>query len=420
LSNFIYFAPGNNFVYRPTASFWIKEAVDCAVGKVNDEGMLVHASDYLKMRVLATSMTKSPALAGDYIKGFDCREGELIAEAGSAVFNAYRRPTIELGDATLAEPFLTHVKRVFSKDGDAEQFFDYMAHRVQYPEEKPRFALLIAGDQGVGKDTAVEFCIPSIGAWNVANIEPTALDSGFNEYASSTLVRVSEAANLHDMSKWAFNERMKVLIAGSPDHASINPKYGQKYSVKLCCGVIVTTNHLLTGIYIPPDDRRYDVIESASKKEMGLLNEEMVRDYFVGLWEWFNDGGDAHVAAFLYQRDVSNFSASNGQRKTAAHKSVVSSSFSSDHWLLDVLEELNDPEVVRSDAVMAAVIRSGANEKDYVAKIAPALMRQAYFVVRNPLRKDGRWKFDGKLAVVYAKNGAENIEEKITKLKVAF
>jgi hypothetical protein len=40
--------------------------------------------------------------------------------------------------------------------------------------------------------------------------------------------------------------------------------------------------------------------------------------------------------------------------------------------------------------------------------------------VRNPLRKDGRWKFDGKLAVVYAKNGAENIEEKITKLKVAF
>ena len=36
LSNFIYFAPGNNFVYRPTASFWIKEAVDCAVGKVNE------------------------------------------------------------------------------------------------------------------------------------------------------------------------------------------------------------------------------------------------------------------------------------------------------------------------------------------------------------------------------------------------
>ena len=382
----------------------------------------MRASAWLRANVLATSMTKSPALLGDFIKGFDCREGELIAEVGSAVFNAYRRANIELGDPKAASPFVAHVKRVFSKDGDAEQFLDYMAHRVQCPEEKPRFALLIAGDQGVGKDTAVEFCVPAIGAWNVANVEPSALDSGFNEYAAATLVRVSEAANLHDMSKWAFNERMKVLIAGSPDHASINPKYGQKYSVKLHCGVIVTTNHLLSGIYIPPDDRRYDVIECATKAETGLNSDEEVRKYFTTLWDWFDDGGASHVAALLATRDIDKFSAANGQRKTSAHRAVVSSSFSSDHWLLDALDELGDPLVVRSDAIMAIATREGASEKEFAPKMQPAFSRHGYFVVRNPNRKDGRWKYDKKLATVFARTGVtqKEIEELAPKLIVAF
>ena len=421
LQNFVYFAPGNNFIYRPTASQWVKEAVDCSVGMVNHEGQLLKASDWLKQNMLATSMTKAPALAGDYIKGFDCREGELIAEVGSAVFNAYRKAVIELGDAKAASPFIEHARRVFNKDGDADQFFDYMAHRVQHPEVKPRFSLLIAGDQGVGKDTAIEFCVPAIGAWNVANIEPSILDSSFNEYAASTLIRVSEAANLHDMSKWAFNERMKVLIAGSPDHVSINPKYGQKYSVKMHCGVIVTTNHLLSGIYIPADDRRYDVIECASKIDMGLKTDDDVRDYFLKLWKWFNEEeGFSHVAAFLHERDISKFSASNSQRKTAAHRAVVSSSFSGDHWILDALDALGEPIMIRSDTIMEVLTREGANQKEFAVKLQPALLRQGYFVVRNPTRKDGRWKYGERLATVYAKIGTENVDTLLPTLKTPF
>ncbi len=419
LANFVYYAPGNNYIYRPTVSFWIKEAVDSAVGRVNHEGEIVNASEWLKLNALATSMTKSPALVGDYIKGFDCREGELVAEAGSAVFNSYRRSNIELGDASLARPFIDHCKKVFAKGTDAEQFFDYMAHRVQYPEEKPRFALLIAGDQGVGKDTAVEFCIPSIGAWNVANIEPSVLDSSFNEYVSATLVRVSEAANLQDMSKWAFNERMKVLIAGSPDNASVNPKYGQKYSVKLHCGVIITTNHLLTGIYIPPDDRRYDVIESSSKFEMGLESEEDVRKYFVALWDWFGQGGDTHVAAFLQTRDLSSFSASNGQRKTDAHRAVVGASHAADHWLIDILHELGEPQYVRYDSITSVLVREQRKEESG-SKINAAMARQNYKIIRNGTRVDGRWLIGNKAVVVFSKGGVPADKEKINSLTVAF
>lgn len=405
LGNFVFYGPGNNFIYRPTISYWIAGAVDAAVSPVNIEGKIVKASEWLKANQLCTSMTCDPAIDEDYVKGYDCRNGEVVQVGGAAMFNSYRKPTIELGDAKLASPFVEHVKRIFNKPGDADQFLNYMAHRVQKPWEKPRFALLIAGGQGVGKDTAVEFCCPAIGVWNVANIDPAAFESNFNEFAASTLVRISEAANLHEMSKWAFNERTKVLIAGSPDVCQINPKYGQKYSVRMYCGVIITTNHLASGIYIPPDDRRYDVIEAATMDEMGLLDENVRREYFIDLWEWFLAGGSSHIAAYLHERDLSGFSASNGQRKTDAHRTVVAGGMTGDQWLDDILDELGDPVGVRADWIITKAVAAGEKDADVKRKLGNAIGRVGYTLFKNKAIKDGRWKINGKKVTVYVKQG---------------
>jgi Bifunctional DNA primase/polymerase, N-terminal/Family of unknown function (DUF5906) len=405
LGNFVFYGPGNNFIYRPTISYWIAGAVDAAVSPVNIEGKIVKASEWLKANQLCTSMTCDPAIDEDYVKGYDCRNGEVVQVGGAAMFNSYRKPTIELGDAKLASPFVEHVKRIFNKPGDADQFLNYMAHRVQKPWEKPRFALLIAGGQGVGKDTAVEFCCPAIGVWNVANIDPAAFESNFNEFAASTLVRISEAANLHEMSKWAFNERTKVLIAGSPDVCQINPKYGQKYSVRMYCGVIITTNHLASGIYIPPDDRRYDVIEAATMDEMGLLDENVRREYFIDLWEWFLAGGSSHIAAYLHERDLTNFSASNGQRKTDAHRTVVAGGMTGDQWLDDILDELGDPVGVRADWIITKAVAAGEKDADVKRKLGNAIGRVGYTLFKNKAIKDGRWKIGGKKVTVYVKQG---------------
>lgn len=405
VGNYVFYGPGNNFIYRPTNDFWMAAAVDAAVSPINENGKIVDASQWLKNNALVTSMTVAPQLDDDYVKGCDCRDGEIVKSNGAALFNAYRRPTVELGVATHAKPFLEHVRRVFSKHGDADQFLDYMAHRVQKPWEKPRFALLIAGGQGVGKDTALEFVSPALGAWNVANVEPSAFDQTYNEFAAATLVRINEAANLHDMNKWAFNERTKVLIAGSPDFVTVNPKYGKKYSVKMHCGVVLTTNHLSNGIYIPEDDRRYDVIECATMKEMDLEDEKARRAYFSELWEWFYEGGDTHVAAFLHERDITNFNPNNGQRKTDAHKTVVAGGMRGDSWIDDILEELGRPDAVRSDWILAKAEANG--EKDAKTKINNALARSGYNMLRSTM-KDGRWKFGNKKHVVYVKAGVEN------------
>jgi hypothetical protein len=414
IGNFVYYGPGNNYIYRPTISYWVAAAVDAAVSPVNENGKIVKASEWLKMNQLVTSMTRDPAIEEDYLKGHDCREGEVVQVPGAALFNSYRKPTIELGDARLAEPFLKHVRNVFNKPGDADQFLDYMAHRVQKPWEKPRFALLIAGGQGVGKDTAVEMCCPAIGVWNVANIDPAAFESSFNEYAASTLVRISEAANLHEMSKWAFNERTKVLIAGSPDVCQINPKYGQKYSVRMYCGVIITTNHLASGIYIPPDDRRYDVIEAATIDEMGIRDENVRREYFSDLWDWFLAGGASHIAAYLHERKLDNFSASNGQRKTEAHKTVVAGGMTGDAWLVDVLEQMGFPQFVREDWIVTKAVANGEKDEKIKGKIMNAMGRQDYYMYKNPSYKHGRWPIGGKMVIVYAKTGTPTGQDPTT------
>jgi len=401
VDKFLYYAPGNNFVYRPTASHWLAPAVDATCAPVNQDGELVRASDWLKANCAITSMTKDPAVDGDMLKGFDCRQGELIEQEGSCLYNAYQKPNVKLGDPEQAGPFLRHVEKVFNKPGDAEQFLNYMAHRVQRPEEKPRFALLIAGGQGVGKDTAIEFCCPAIGAWNVANVDPSALDGSFNEYVAATLVRINEAANLQSSNRWTFNERVKVLIAGQPDHCTVNPKYGQKYSVRMHCGVIITTNHLETGIYIEEDDRRYDVISAATFSEMGVHDR---RQYFGDLWGWFHGGGASHVAAFLHAKSLDGFDASTGQRKTAAHATVVGCSRSSDDWLEDLLNDIGYPQFVSvGELAQMAIDTQGVNPGKARNKVTTGLPRHGYAL--HAPRGRTRWSINGKLHRIYAKHG---------------
>lgn len=405
IDKFLYYAPGNNYIYRPTASHWLGAAVDATCSEVNEDGELMKPSEWLKLNRAITSMTRDPGIDGDVLKGHDCRQGEIIPEEGSCLYNAYQKPIIEMGNHEKAGPFLDHVRRVFNKEGDADQFLDYMAHRVQKPAEKPRFALLIAGGQGVGKDTAVEFCCPAIGAWNVANVDPSALDGNFNEHVAATLVRINEAANLQTSSKWAFNERVKVLIAGQPDHCTVNPKYGQKYSVRMHCGVIITTNHLDTGIYIEEDDRRYDVILAATFDEMGVQDR---RAYFGDLWEWFHNGGDSHVAAYLHHRDIRGFNAATGQRKTTAHASAVGASRSSDDWLDDLLNEMGYPTFVSVEGLSELAEAKGYDRLKVAKRITACLPRQKYRLHR--CGSDVRWKIDGKKYRVYSKEGTDKHE----------
>ncbi len=172
------------------------------------------------------------------------------------------------------------------------------------------------------------------------------------------------------------------------------------------CGVIITTNHLANGIYIPEDDRRYDVIDCATMQDMGLSNEDKRRDYFTELWDWFYDDGASHIAAYLHEHDISKFNASNGQRKTDAHKTVVAGGMHGDQWLDDILDDMSYPKAVRSDWIITKAIANGEKEGDVKRKLVNSMGRSGYAMHRSD-RKDGRWKINSKIATVYTKVGTD-------------
>lgn len=389
--DFVYYGPGGTYLYLPTLDPWTGAAVNVAVSPINVDGHVMKATEWLKEKGCVTSLACDPSIEGRFAHDVNIVNGELVPNVGGRVLNTYRRPTIELGDPDKAGPFVDHVRRAAPREGDADQIFDYLAHLVRYPGVKLRFALIFGGEQGIGKDTIIEFCIPALGVWNVSNIAPSDLSTQFNEYVASTLVRISETANQKEMSRFVFNQLVKTLIAGSPDSAVVNPKYGHKYTVRLHGGVIITTNHLLSGIYIPQDDRRYDVIECATRSEMGLADDATRRAYFEQLWSWFyREDGARHVAAFLHARDLTKFSPNNGQRKTAAHQLIIQNSMSGDEWFNDCLEALGTPDLFRGDVFMVQAVRNGEDAVEVRGKLPHAAERAGFKRYPGPT-KDGRW-----------------------------
>lgn len=413
--DFLFYAPDNDFIHRLTGLRWKKAAMDAKCGKIIFDGKKIFASDWVVKYQCCTSRTSDPSNKSDYLKDKVCANGEILDAFGNGVYNDYRPPILQLDlkesytEAELAQialdakPFIAHCHLIFDKPAqkagqlsDAMQFIKYLAHRVQKPAEKPRFALVIAGEQGIGKDTAIDFVIDAIGSHNMSNIDPATLESTFNEHAAAVLVRISEAANLQDSNKFKFYQIGKTLIAGAPDDVEINPKYGKKYTVKNHCGVIITTNHLDGGLHIEPDDRRYDILECATFQQAFGGDADYKTRYFADIQNYIRfEKGREKVALYLATLPLDDFNPSTGQRKTAAHQKLAKTENMFYHqWLEDILFSANYPVDIWENDVIAEQLRRDSTEtaKDIRRKMRNAMKNCNYRILICPTTRDGRWE----------------------------
>ena len=130
---------------------------------------------------------------------------------------------------------------------------------MQQPAEKINHALVLGGDQGIGKDTLLEPVKHAVGPWNFTEVSPQQMLGRFNGFLKSVILRVSEARDLGDIDRFAFYDHMKAYTAAPPDVLRVDEKHLREHCVFNVCGVIITTNHKADGIYLPADDRRHYV-----------------------------------------------------------------------------------------------------------------------------------------------------------------
>ena len=218
------------------------------------------------------------------------------------------------------------------------------------------------------------------------------------------ILRVDEARDLGDVDRFKFYDHTKIYTASPPEVLRVDEKNLREHYVFNVLGFLVTTNHKTDGIYLPADDRRHYVAWSNYTKE------QFAKKYWNRLWRWYlNDGGFAHVTAYLSQLDISAFDPNAPPPKTPAFWDIVNASRApEDGELADVIDALGNPAALYLkmlvDKATGEIAEWLINRKNR-RTIPHRLEGCGYVSVQNPDAQDGFWKSKGERRIIYAKAG---------------
>jgi Family of unknown function (DUF5906) len=424
LEDFSAFMPMHSYIYHPTREMWPAPSVNSRIEPVlivDEDGnpvldgkgqqQKISASAWLDKYSAVEQMTWAPG-EPMLIRGRLVSNGGWVKRDGNTCFNLYRPPIMKQGDAAKVGPWEDHIITIYGEES-AGHIIKYMAFKVQKPQEKINHALLLGGGQGIGKDTICEPLKYAVGPWNFEEVSPKQVSGRFNGFVKSVILRISELRDLGDGNRFDFYEHVKVFTASPPDVLRVDEKHVREYAVFNVCGVIITTNYKTNGIYLPAEDRRHYVAWS------NMTKENFDQPYCDKIWDWYEDGGRADVAAYLATLDISDFNPKAAPPKTEAFWAIVDANRSpEDSELADAIDRLGketrgpngQPEIIRPKVVTIDKIAMVA-DGDFGLWIRDPKNRRAiphrmeecgYSTVRNKNAKDGLWKIGGRRQAVYA------------------
>jgi hypothetical protein len=268
LEDFIAYPPTHVYVFKPCREVWIATGVDACVPPVpvltkagkpkrdkNGKPIVIRATRWLDQNQRVECMTwcpGQPMLIPDRL----VVHGGWIERRGVTTFNLYRPPRLKLGDATKTQSWLDHVHKVFEQV-DAEHIIKWLAHRVQHPGEKINHALVLGGDQGIGKDSMLEPVKRAVGPWNFHEVSPTHLLGRFNNFVKSVILRVNEGRDLGEVDRFKFYDHMKIYTAAPPDVLRVDEKHLREHYVFNVLGFTPKSGHWLSVLgccFVPKAD----------------------------------------------------------------------------------------------------------------------------------------------------------------------
>jgi hypothetical protein len=312
--------------------------------------------------------------------------------AGRRIYNQYKAPPDVTGDALAAEPWIEHVKTLWPESAEHEFFFDFCAHMVQRPHEKCNAAVVLSGTQGIGKDAALWPIKAAVGSWNVKNIDPDELFSAYKPWLQTLMLVIDEVRPSKDeFHASSMYNILKPMIVAPPDTLPLNDKYAKLRFVINVLRVFITTNDYI-AMYIPAEDRRMFIMHS--NLEQKWHEKRGQPDYFRRLFDWFERGGAANVAAWLAARDISKFDPKAQVVRTQGWATVANSWSEPEDAVSKALDALKDPDVVFGVELIGAAFD---DREDLAAmlksprKIAHRMQRAGYVSVQNP--EGSKWRF---------------------------
>jgi hypothetical protein len=398
------YSPSHSYIFVHTGEHWPASTVNSRLAPVTIpmREKPIPAAMYLDQNRSVEQATWAPGQP-QIIEDRLIADGGWITRAGCKTFNLYRPPTIKPRPGDIA-PWVDHVGWVYPDE--AEHIIRWLAQRVQHPDVKINHALVLGGNQGIGKDTLLEPVKTAVGPWNCTEVSPQQVLGRFNSHVKSVILRISEARDLGETDRFAYYEHLKTLTAAPPDVLRVDEKHLREHAVLNVVGVIQTTNNK-DALHLPSDDRRHFVAWSPRSKD------DFQPGYWSALYKWFAGGGNEIVAHYLANVDLSDFDAKAPPPKTRAFWEIVDASRApEDSEMADAVDALGKPDAVTVQMVMARAslgfsewLRDRRNRR----RIGHRFDGCGYVPVRNPDADDGLFKISdrphlpGRRQAVYAK-----------------
>jgi len=417
LADFYAYMPDHSYIFVPTGEKWPAASVNSrlpsipllkkdgtAVVDTNGNPKRIKPNVWLDKHRPVEQMTWAPG-EPPIIEGRLIADGGWIKRQGVSAYNLYRPPVVGNGDAAKATRWIDLVRKIYPDDAD--HIIAFCAQRIQHPAVKINHGLLLGGSTGIGKDTMLEPLKHGVGPWNFKEVSPQDIMDTYNDYMESVVLRISEAHDLGEYSRYAFHDRMKTIQAAPPDVIRVNTKYKLQHYVTNVAGSISTTNNRFDAIYLPSNDRRTYVAWSEVEKV------DFEEGFWSSFWAWYASGGLDDVVAHLRKYDLSKFDPKAPPKQTDAFWQIVGvSAAPEESELADALDAMQKngqrPIVTTINAVMeaaafAADLNTWLRDPKNRRRVPGRFEACGYLPVHNTEVKDKRWVINGRRQIVYGR-----------------
>lgn len=314
-------------VYWTSANRWIERETKTqfsiqAFNQAPNLGILIAPSGTAGLRTASNILLNSPHV--QTVSGMTYLPGEpqLVTWELNGVKNIYFNkwstnpvPELKVNNKEI-DVWLSHVNYLFNDEEDREYLLDFLAHVLQKRGKKIRWAPVVVGNQGVGKDLFLRPVVKGLGGQtNAQTVQPERLNGTFIDFWEKELLIVEEISR---SQKTDVYERLKAIVSGTvSDTVTIERKFQQPYEVPLVVNMLFVTNHS-DALSLTVDDRRFFVIHSyAEPKE---------NSYYAKLVEFYDNQGWQKVYNWLLKRDIAQFNPDARPRFNDAKRQMIEES----------------------------------------------------------------------------------------------
>jgi len=313
----------------------------------------------------------------------DRSDERIITEEGDNFINSYRATGVDADEATSKEAgsiIERHTRLNFPDDEDAQRhLISFLAHIVQFPGKKIRWAVFMQGAEGSGKGIYMDMMSAVIGYSNFNIVKDSLINGKFNSWACGKQLVFYDEVLQGNMKHDTMNS-LKAKITN--DFISVEQKHKDERNEPNTANDFFVSN-AANGIRIDDTDRRFFVLQSVfqTKKQMDVFRAAHP-GYFANLFRLKGElaGGAKHY--LLNYRLHPEFNPEGPAPVTAARNAVVSAGRTDTEWSIQrVIDEGNTLHVygdLLSSSSLQEALRSQGDRNANTRAVAAALHKMGF------------------------------------------